>query len=123
MNVRKIERINPQNRSEKRWYIAKAPSKSIELKHLAQEIEKRSTVSRADVMAVLTSLVDLVPQHLSKGYSVQLGELGSLRINISSASAPTFEQINASMVKGFKISFLAGKEIKKQMMDMKYKVI
>lgn len=123
MQVQKIERANPLRREEKRWYLTKAPGRSIDLDVISKEIEKRSTVSRPDVMAVLYSLVELLPEHLISGDSVRLGAFGSFRASISSLPAPTPEEVNANMVKGVKIGFLAGAELKKAIALAKYKVV
>lgn len=123
MQIKKIERPNPQNREERRWYLAKAPGKSVGLDEIARSIEKRSTLSRADVMAVLYALVEVIPEHLINGDSVRLGALGSFRASLSSQPAATEASLNASMVKGVKVSFQAGTEVKQAMAGARFQIV
>jgi predicted histone-like DNA-binding protein len=74
-------------------------------------------------MAVLYGLIELLPEHLANGDSVRLGAFGSFRVNVSSHSALTPEEINASMVKGIKISFTAGTDLKRALAGTRCKMV
>ena len=65
---------NPRDRSIK-YYVQAAPQKPVDLKTIAERIEKRSTVSIADVKAVLAALEFEVIQALKEGHTVRLGDL------------------------------------------------
>ncbi|MCL1860577.1 MAG: HU family DNA-binding protein [Proteobacteria bacterium] len=123
MQLKKIERPNPMNRDDKRWYLTKAPGRTIGINEIAQEIEKRSTTSKSDIMGVLVNLVELIPEHVSRGDSVKLGDLGIFRAIVTSQSAPTSAEINANMVKNVRVSFIASTEIKKAIGGIKFQVV
>jgi predicted histone-like DNA-binding protein len=123
MHLKKIERVNPMNRSETRWYVAKAPAKSISLNEIAEEIEKRSTMSKADILGVLISLVELIPQHVRNGDSVSLGSFGTFRASINSNSVPTEEEVKATLVKRVSVNFLPGTDMKKALTNIQFKIV
>ena len=54
------------------------------LESLSKEIALRSTMSEGDVTGVLISMVETMEVFLGEGYQIELGQLGSLRISISS---------------------------------------
>ena len=54
------------------------------LDQLTEAIEKRSTVGGADIRAVLYAMVDIAPEVLAQSNIVRLGELGNLRMSVSS---------------------------------------
>jgi len=51
---------------------------------------------------------------------VRLGELGSLRINISSTGEETAEKVSAKSVKGAKTVFTPGTVLKELLKTLKY---
>ena len=87
---------------------------------LTRDIEKISTVSGADIRAVLYALVDVMVDSLAEGQVVRLGELGSLRVSISSEGMATAEEVNASAIKGSKVIFTPGKDIKKMLNNLEF---
>jgi predicted histone-like DNA-binding protein len=123
IRVRKIERANPQNRAEKKWYMTKAVGSTSTIEDIARDIEEISTVSRGDILAVMDGLLRTMTRHLSNGNSVRLGNFGSFRTTISSNSANSAEGINANAIKGTKVVFLAGTDMKKTMSSAKYQVV
>ncbi|MRJ09654.1 DNA-binding protein [Ornithobacterium rhinotracheale] len=87
---------------------------------LTRDIEKISTVSGADIRAVLYALVDVMQTSLEDGYAVRLGELGSMRVNISSAGKEAEEEVTEASIKGAKVIFTPGKELKKMLNNLEY---
>ena len=93
--------------SVKNYAIAKSTGVS-DLDKLCKLICSRSTLSSADVKAVLDSLNWAMDLELSSGNVVQLGELGNFRMSISSEGTNTPEEFNASKIKGARIIFYPG---------------
>ena len=122
IKLRKVERENPMNRAEKAWYLTKATGNIIDLKRIAAEIEKRTSATRADITSILISLLELIPEHLSNGDSVKLADFGMFRLNISSASSPTAEEVSVRNVRGAKINFLPSMEMKNALVGVAYTV-
>jgi predicted histone-like DNA-binding protein len=75
------------------------------LNGLTKSIEKISTVSGADIRAVLYAMVDVMQDALANGQIVRLGELGSLRVGISSEGKENAAEVNSAAIKGVRVVF------------------
>lgn len=105
---------------EKKFYASSNVSGEKTLAGLTRDIEKISTVSGADIRAVLYAMVDAMQSSLEEGQIVRLGELGSLRINISSEGKATEKEVTASAVKGAKVVFTPGNGLKDMLLTLRY---
>lgn len=116
-----IQKMNPQKRKEPAKYYAVAQSRGeINFRDMAKEIAEITTVSVPDAVAVLESLVMIIPRHIEKGEIVRLGELGSLRITINSEASNTAEEVNASKIKKANFRFSPGAELQQTLKVLKY---
>ncbi len=112
---------NPRDRSVK-YYVQAAPQKPVDLKTIAERIEKRSTVSIADVKAVLAALEFEVIQALKEGHTVRLGDLGSFYTRLQSKGAETQEecwQKGAQLVTRISCAFLRSKAMSDELQPSK----
>lgn len=105
---------------EKKFYASPNVTGEKTLAGLTRDIEKISTVSGADIRAVLYGLVDVMVDSLAEGQVVRLGELGSLRVSISSEGMATAEEVNVAAIKGSKVIFTPGKDIKKMLNNLEF---
>ena len=112
MKLKKIERVNPANRDEKLWYAIKDTGKTVDLKRISVEIEKRTAATRADISSILISLLEIIPEFLRDGDTVKLDGFGIFRINVNSTASPRPEEVSARSVKGTRVSFLPSTEMK-----------
>jgi len=69
---------------------------------------------------VLYAMVDVMKDALADGQIVRLGDLGSLRISISSNGEDTADKVSAKSVKAARTIFTPGAELKNQLKNMKY---
>jgi predicted histone-like DNA-binding protein len=117
-----IERSQPGviGGGEKMFYASPIMSGEATLDDLTQTIERMSTVSGADIQAVIYALVDAAIDRLEDGRIVRLGELGSLRISFSSIGKPTASEVKTLDLKGTKVIFTPGKRIKKMVRSAKF---
>ncbi|HZK61618.1 MAG TPA: HU family DNA-binding protein [Anaerovoracaceae bacterium] len=122
IKFRVIERSQPgvAGGGEKMFYAAPVVSGTTTLEDLTHMIEKISTLSGADVHGAIYALVDVAISRLEEGEIVRLGELGSLRISLSSVGKTTAAAVKATDVKGTKIIFTPGKRIKKMIKSAKF---
>lgn len=76
---------------------------------LCDEIAEISTVSHADVVAVLKGLNRTIGGHLSRGESVQLQGLCNIRLTALSkgAGVDTPEEVSADQITGYRVVFSA----------------
>lgn len=72
----------------------------------------QTTVSRADVSAVLIATVDNMIDSLRAGEQVDFGELGKFRLQITSRGAETAEKFTAANITGVNIQFVPGEDLR-----------
>lgn len=115
-------RVNPKNLTAPRKFYAIAKSNGEEtVRQLATEISKRTSLSSADIFAVIEALIDLVPERLAQGNIVRLGEFGSFSISLSSEGVETEENFTASNIKSNSLNFRPGKLVQKVLDGAEYK--
>ncbi len=98
---------NPIAKSVK-YYPQIAPTTPVTLAQIVKRIEKRSTVSSADVKAVLDALQYEVIEALQNGNSVRLGDLGSFRLSIKANGSTTSDEARrtgANAIKAVNVQF------------------
>ena len=95
---------NPRKPDDpKKAYARSQVSKELTLKGLSQRVAAQTTVSRADVSAVLISVVE----------QVDFGELGKFRLQATSRGADSAEVFTATNITGVNIQFVPGDDLKK----------
>ncbi len=105
---------------EKKFYATTKVAGEKTLAGLTHDIEKICTVSGADIRAVLYALVDVIQGSLADGQTVRLGELGSMRVSISSRGEKDEKAVTADSILSSKIVFTPSTEIKKMLANIKY---
>ena len=99
---------NPLKKTEIKYYPQMAPSTPMTRAQIVKRVEKRSTVSSADVKAVLDALQYEVIEALENGNSVRLGDLGSFRLTIKSQGVETVAEAKkkgAQLIKKVNVQF------------------
>lgn len=99
---------NPQKKDVVKYYPQMAPTTPLSLDQIIKRVEKRSTVSSADVKAVLDALQYEVIEALASGSTVRLGDLGSFRLTMKSEGAATAaeaKQKGAQLIKRVNVQF------------------
>ena len=121
MNYTVKERYNPKAPEEPRKYYAfPKTSGSVDLRELAKRISRESTVSMMDTLAVLEGIFQVIPDYLMEGNIVDLGQLGSLRLSISSEGAENPDEFTVSMIRKTNILFRPGSEFKDELATVKF---
>ena len=104
---------NPMKPGEAKKAYAKAQiSQELTLKELSRLVAGQTTVSRADVSAVLIATVDNMIDSLRAGEQVDFGELGKFRLQITSRGAETAEKFTAANITGVNIQFVPGEDLR-----------
>ena len=76
------------------------------LKQLSKRVSSQTTVSRADVVAVLTATVDNLLEALTEGKQVDFGELGKFRLQIASIGTEKLTDFTAAHITGVNIQYV-----------------
>lgn len=94
------------------YYPAAVLSGTMKIQAVAAEIEKRSTVSSADVKAVLDALQFEVKQALADGHTVRLGDLGSFRPTVAAAyGSDEKEKVTARHISHIRVRFTPSSQL------------
>lgn len=105
----------------KKYYATAVVNETIGIEELTPEIAKLSTVNGADISAVLYGIVEVLPQLLAKGNSIQLGDLGYFRVGISSEPSDTEEEVSAGNIRRSRVLFRPGKKIGSMLKTLSFK--
>jgi len=84
--VRKHNQIDPD--APQKYYPSIKSSGRVSLRDIAQQIAAMSTVSSIDVYAVLEALITIIPDELTNGNLVDLGDLGSFSVRARTTGEP-----------------------------------
>ena len=90
-----------------KWYARAVPTACIGTRQLAEIIQRNCTVKKADVMAVLEELVEVMKDQMQDSKRVKLDGFGSFKIGIESKGAQTAGKYSvAEHVKGLHVVFM-----------------
>lgn len=112
---------NPLKADDPKKAYAKAQiSEELSLKELSKLVASQTTVSRADVAAVLISTVENLFDALRSGKQADFGELGKFRLQITSKGADSAEKFTATNITGVNIQFVPGEDLKNIFAGMEF---
>jgi predicted histone-like DNA-binding protein len=88
----------------------------ITTEQLAREIQYESSLTRADVKAVLTSLADKLAEHLAEGQKIHLEGIGYLSVSLQcDKEIHNHEDMKRAPVAFKSVNFRADEELKKKL--------
>ena len=119
MKIRLVPKKNPQKREEVKFYANPVNLGHKSLDDIARDIAGRSSLTRGDVSNVLYNFIDCLPHYLRDGFSIQLGEFGTMRLTLSSEGALTEKTFKTETIKP-RITFTPGVELKAALRDNSY---
>ena len=108
---------------EKKYYATIVRDRSVTLRQFIKQISQLNTVNTADIYAVLESFLQLVPQYLSEGRTVDLGQLGKFSISISSKGEESPEEVSRSNIIGHKVLFKPSAEMRDLLTNVKFEKV
>ena len=92
------------------------------LRDIARDIAGRSSLTRGDIENVLTNFMECLPSYLRDGFSVQLGEFGTMRLTLSSTGALDEKSFKVETIKP-RVTFTPGVELKAALRDNSYETV
>ena len=121
MKYKLVEKINPRDpEAPKKWYAIPVHAGKFTIKDVAKEIAGRSSLTRGDIENTLSNFTEELPILLKLGLSIQLGNLGTLRLTLSSAGADSPGEFTVAMIKGVRVVFTPSAEFKKALEDISF---
>lgn len=115
MQVRAVKKINPRNTDETKYYLAPVYAGEMSLDELAELISNASTVNVADVAAVLKALAKQIPIFLQKGFIIELGDFGRLRLSISTEGKENADELSVNDIIKVRVIFVPSAAIKEKL--------
>jgi predicted histone-like DNA-binding protein len=113
--VYKIMPTFTPGRNEKMWFPKLTGSRLMNLRDVAKQLAKESTLSEADVYAEIFGLINLIPDKLLDWYTVKLDGFGSFRLHAKVETSDDPSKIDVRSIKELRISFKPDNEIKKSL--------
>ena len=93
------------------YMAAKQPGSVVTLKSICERVEKRSTMSSADIRGVIDAVTYEIKQELLNGNNVNMGEtFGSFHLTMRSNSCSTKEEVTAESIRALKVQFVPNAE-------------
>ncbi len=122
IQIKAIERPQPgvPGGGVKKYYANPVHGQEMTLDGLTKAIERASTVSGADIRAVLYAMVEEAASGLEDGRIIRLGDLGSLRITLSSEGKDTPEEVTGTAIKKVGVIFTPGKKLQEMFNNAKF---
>jgi predicted histone-like DNA-binding protein len=111
-----VKQKNPRNTNQTLYYPRAASNGVVELEEIIYKLEQMSTLSGADIEAVLYGLTDLAARELSNGKIVRFGRMGSFRITFEASASEASDTIGPNNIRRAKLQFTPAKRFK-QMLD------
>ena len=122
MKIKMVQRKNPQKKSEVKYYASPVNAGKKNLRDIARDIAGRSSLTRGDIENVLANFMDCLPHYLRDGFSVQLGEFGTMRLTLSSEGAATVKAFKTETIKP-RVTFTPGVELKATLRENSYETV
>ena len=123
MKIKLIERRKPGTKTGPgKFYASPVNVGKKNLRDIAHDIAGRSSLTRGDIENVLSNVMDCLPHYLRDGFSVQLGEFGTMRLTLSSEGAATVKAFKTETIKP-RVTFTPGVELKTALRENSYETV
>ena len=123
MKIKLIERRKPGTKTGPgKFYASPVNVGKKTLRDIAHDIAGRSSLTRGDIENVLSNFMDCLPHYLRDGFSVQLGEFGTMRLTLSSEGAETVKAFKTETIKP-RVTFTPGVELKAALRETSYETV
>ncbi|MGL4908615.1 MAG: HU family DNA-binding protein [Bacteroidales bacterium] len=121
MKIKLVQRANPMKQDDKKYYANAINAGKKTIKDIARDIAGRSSLTRGDIENTLTNFLEELPKYLKDGFSLQMSDLGTFRLSLSSEGAESFEKFNTHSISA-KVLFTPSVEMKRELSDIKYHI-
>lgn len=122
MKIKLQKKQNPQNRAVFKYYASPVNAGKKTMHDVARDISGRSSLTRGDIENVLSNFLDCLPGYLRDGFSVQLGEFGTMRLTLSSDGADTEKAFKTGSIKP-RLVFTPSPSLKSDLKDNTYETV
>ncbi len=106
--------------SQIKYYASVNVSGDMTTNEIVERLQLESTLTKADILAVLAALENVIIDSLSSGQIVRLADLGTLSIGLSSEGTDLEKNFNSSLIKEAHIKFRAGRALRSFLKNLTY---
>ena len=108
-----------------KYYASPQVKENVSMADFCRHIsDHNSKYNRADIHAVLTQTVDCIREMLLDGKKIQLGDLGSFQIGLSSKGTLTAEDFNPNIhVKAVRVNWTPGSDFQNLLGDAQWNLV
>ena len=103
-----------------KYYATPHYTGKTDLADISRRVSDGSTLTETDVVAVLTRVVNTIGEQLKEGKIVQLGNLGSFRISISSQGETSADEVSALSIRNSKVLFRPSAVFNTRLADLRF---
>ena len=102
----------------RRLYIPQ-PSRTnpLDLNDISRRISDVCTVTRADIMAVLTALEDVIAASLLQGHTLRLDALGCFHLRMRATPAESPDDVDASNIRNISVAYVPSRYLKQRLAE------
>ncbi|MCF8380756.1 MAG: HU family DNA-binding protein [Bacteroidales bacterium] len=105
------------------YYARICQRQNVDLNDLCERVSLMSTLSPPDIWGVIVALLDTIPDYLTNGYNVKLGEFGIFSLSLTSDPAETPEKLTAKNIRKTNIQFRPGVRFKQAVKKPEFKKV
>ena len=117
-------RLNPRDpTAPPRFYPQILQDNRVSMRRLAGKISQVSTLSTIDVVAVLEAFLTMIPEELSQGNAVELGDFGTFWVRTRADGVDTIDEVSSRNITRILPRFYAGVEFKRVLNQATYEKI
>lgn len=102
------------------WYAGLKFRTPVHTQEVVEAVQKRSSISEHDALAVISVLSALIPEYLKNGHTVHLDKLGIFSMSVKSKGHDSENDVSAESVKSNRIRFLPAVDMKRAVADAKF---
>lgn len=122
MRLVTVKKKNPVKPSDpEKYYMQATVTGEVTFETIARRIAKNTMAGRGDVLGVIASLVDEIIESLEEGNTVRMGDLGCMRVSVSSKGVDDPEKASAANVKKARIVFRPSVLMKERISRMSFR--
>ncbi len=111
MAIRYVVKQDNRRGSSKLWYGRAIYTQTVGLETLADRIQRQCSMTKGDVLAVLTELVTVMKDELQNSHVVRIDGLGSFKIGLKTVGAATEEDFTPNeYIRNYRVNFQAAKK-------------
>ncbi|RLC78446.1 MAG: hypothetical protein DRJ03_25220 [Chloroflexi bacterium] len=119
-----ITRVNPQDPSApNKYYLQIQNAGKITIRDMARDAAKISTLSSIDIAAAVEAFLEIIPEKLADGKTVQLGDFGTFRLRVRTEGSDTEEEVTSRNITKTTMAFRPGKHPQKFLDGVEYEKV